>query len=588
VRLYVDGSEAASRSDTVETNSAGLRIANGNTISTSKGWTGGVDEFRVYLNPLTAQEVGILAGTATFEGNLAPVPTAGSPQQIIAGQSLTLSGSAADDALPDPPATLSYYWQQISGPGTAVFVDASNPNTSVMLPVLGDYYFRLVADDGELAAVTYVTHTATGDPTDFAAAEVNATSAELSWTDSLNETGYRIWMRVDGAGEWTLVVDDIPANTESYTVESLARGQTYNFRVEALDGHTARTGSVKSLTLGVGFVQQSASPHLVVIEAEDYTYIGTNGAADGWAPTSEFAGFSGSAAMQAGPDSGDSYTFDVPNTAPYLAYDIAFETPGTHYLFIRCREPDGSNGGDSLHAGLNGSLPGSAELIEKQIDDSGIGTSFGWAAKLRNGSRVSFDVPAAGTHTLYLWPREDGLIVDKLLVTTDVNYQPTGEEVVSHGQPQGDLTSLEFWRRHYWDTPGGTGDAADLSDPDSDGVSNLLEFALGADPVLLHSSGYLPTHERSGTEGTRTMEFSFRRRVGVASGTTETGYTVDGVTYTVEVSTTLLPDSWGTGSMYLEQDGTPVYNGDGTESVTVRLLSDPELSGTYFLRLKVE
>jgi hypothetical protein len=36
-----------------------------------------------------------------------------------------------------------------------------------------------------------------------------------------------------------------------------------------------------------------------------------------------------------------------------------------------------------------------------------------------------FDVPA-GEHVINVWMREDGLIVDKILITTNPNYTPTG------------------------------------------------------------------------------------------------------------------------------------------------------------------
>ena len=39
---------------------------------------------------------------------------------------------------------------------------------------------------------------------------------------------------------------------------------------------------------------------------------------------------------------------------------------------------------------------------------------------------MTFTVGSAGVHTIHLWMREDGQIVDKLLVTTDANFVPSG------------------------------------------------------------------------------------------------------------------------------------------------------------------
>jgi Zn-dependent metalloprotease/methionine-rich copper-binding protein CopC len=44
-------------------------------------------------------------------------------------------------------------------------------------------------------------------------------------------------------------------------------------------------------------------------------------------------------------------------------------------------------------------------------------------------------------------------------------------------------TPLETWRNTHWSQTSNSGDAADTADPDSDGLANLLEFALGGDPT---------------------------------------------------------------------------------------------------------
>jgi len=44
------------------------------------------------------------------------------------------------------------------------------------------------------------------------------------------------------------------------------------------------------------------------------------------------------------------------------------------------------------------------------------------------------------------------------------------------------LTALQIWRDTYFDTIANTGNAADHADPDGDGLSNLVEYALGTRP----------------------------------------------------------------------------------------------------------
>ncbi len=67
---------------------------------------------------------------------------------------------------------------------------------------------------------------------------------------------------------------------------------------------------------------------------------------------------------------------------------------------------------------------------------------------------------------------------------------PTGSGLVAsfdHAQP-GELrvvlrTPLQVWRQTWFDTADPTGPAADTADPDGDGLPNLLEYALGTDPL---------------------------------------------------------------------------------------------------------
>ena len=50
------------------------------------------------------------------------------------------------------------------------------------------------------------------------------------------------------------------------------------------------------------------------------------------------------------------------------------------------------------------------------------------------------------------------------------------------------LSALEQWRSRHFGTVMGAGEAADAADPDRDGLSNLLEFSLGFDPVSVEGT----------------------------------------------------------------------------------------------------
>ena len=51
------------------------------------------------------------------------------------------------------------------------------------------------------------------------------------------------------------------------------------------------------------------------------------------------------------------------------------------------------------------------------------------------------------------------------------------------------LSPLQAWRQQFFGTTANSGTAADMADPDGDGVTNLLEYALGTAPNSAASAG---------------------------------------------------------------------------------------------------
>jgi hypothetical protein len=91
--------------------------------------------------------------------NQAPTVNAGSDQTITLPASASLSGTANDDGLPAPPATLTTTWSRVSGPGTVTFGNANASSTSATFSVAGAYVLRLTAFDGVLTSTDDVTVT---------------------------------------------------------------------------------------------------------------------------------------------------------------------------------------------------------------------------------------------------------------------------------------------------------------------------------------------------------------------------------------------------------------------------------------------
>ncbi len=85
--------------------------------------------------------------------NQAPVVNAGANQTVTLPASASLSGSATDDGLPNPPAHLTTIWSLVSGPSSGVvFGNPANLNTSATFAAPGVYTLRLAASDGALSA----------------------------------------------------------------------------------------------------------------------------------------------------------------------------------------------------------------------------------------------------------------------------------------------------------------------------------------------------------------------------------------------------------------------------------------------------
>ncbi len=132
------------------------------------------------------------------------------------------------------------------------------------------------------------------------------------------------------------------------------------------------------------------------------------------------------------------------------------------------------------------------------------------------------------------------------------------------------LSVFEQWRQtHFGPAATDAGEAADAADPDADGLPNLLEYALGADP-LAPSPPALPTLQLSalGPQPSR-LRLTFNRVADPA------------LTYTVEAADTL-----GTSATW-----TPIWTSTGAENtagaVTVEDVQTLATSPTRFLRLRV-
>ena len=102
--------------------------------------------------PSVGRIVRIEPGTSEPPANQAPTVSAGPDRAITLPSSVTLTGSASDDGLPNPPAAMTYAWTKVSGPGTVTFSAPTSLSTTASFSASGSYVLRLTASDGALSA----------------------------------------------------------------------------------------------------------------------------------------------------------------------------------------------------------------------------------------------------------------------------------------------------------------------------------------------------------------------------------------------------------------------------------------------------
>ena len=188
----------------------------------------------------------------------------------------------------------------------------------------------------------------------------------------------------------------------------------------------------------------------VVIEVEHYSRkIDGTGPLDGYAWVHQTDGGSvGDGYMQALPNNNIDLSERFIVNSPRLSYDIDFDTAGTYYLWIKGIGIDVLS--NNIYFGLDGQVPygDQNDIAELAQDDD-----FTWLSDSNEGDRLTIFIPSTGVHTLDIWMNEDGVKLDRLLLTPDYFY------VLIDPPESIDFSMLD-------------------SDLNNDGNINLLDFTL--------------------------------------------------------------------------------------------------------------
>ncbi len=163
-----------------------------------------------------------------------------------------------------------------------------------------------------------------------------------------------------------------------------------------------------------------AGPTLISMEAE-YFDVDTATSSHQWVRVA-LANSSNDDAMTTTPDQG-SLAGSTEDT-PMLSYMVYFNHPGKHYIWVRGLGDSNVTGGgnsDSIQIGLNGTLADTAYRIDQFPDE------WTWSRHTPSDPVASLNVVTAGVNMINFWMREDGLAIDKFVITSDPDFVPTGK-----------------------------------------------------------------------------------------------------------------------------------------------------------------
>ncbi|GAH65955.1 unnamed protein product, partial [marine sediment metagenome] len=245
--------------------------------------------------------------TITVNQQGAPTADAGADDECTIPDSVSLDGTVSDDALPDPPGSVTTTWTKQSGPGTVTFANASAVDTTAGFSDSGVYVLKLEADDGELSdsdtVQITVNHLA---PTVDAGADDECTIPNAVTLDgTVSDDGFPLtpgsltttWSKVSGPGDVTF--GDAAAID---TTAGFSAAGTYVLKLEAYDGDLSDDDTVTiSVNAGTGTGAFQEEGGTVVMECENYddNDTRTDVASANWSEETSNSGYGGTGYMQA-------------------------------------------------------------------------------------------------------------------------------------------------------------------------------------------------------------------------------------------------------------------------------------------------
>jgi len=203
----------------------------------------------------------------------------------------------------------------------------------------------------------------------------------------------------------------------SYRDTGLEMGKTYAYSVKMRDtgGNVTKPSEPAKTRWEDLEAFKSADGKTFIIEAENYTR-STPGTGSGqgseWKLVTGRQGCAGKGLMDSLPDRGVQIDFGFESQSPRLDYLINFTEKGKYTIWMRSWGPNVN--GDSVHFGLDFKSPDRLKIFH-------CGNSRLQWMRHRDWS---FEIEKPGIHTFSVWMREDGTAFDRIIITSDLEYEP--------------------------------------------------------------------------------------------------------------------------------------------------------------------
>ena len=376
----------------------------------------------------------------------APDPPSDVAAGTVTGTAITLMWSKPFDNV----GVVGYEVQRCTGSGCTNFADFSTAKTALgtvfedsEVSASTTYRYQVRAKDasGNISApgqsadvTTNADGTPPSGPLSVQVTPLSHTELAVTWDAATDAGGIQKYVvtrcLVADCTSYDFVGD--PASASTINDGNRQAGTAYRYRVIAQDvaGNWGAPAFGEGMTLQEPIEYFVESGGLVTMEAENFQekYAGKDvpGGQDysghAWTEVSTPAGASGGKGMSASPKNNTpGMNAGYAGVVPQMDWIVNFSGIGTYYVWLR-GQGQGSMS-DSVHFGIDGAETASGKKVD------GFSNSD-WSWENTSGSSVrTVEVTTAGLHTFNIWMREDGFILDKIVLTKndETIYIPTGE-----------------------------------------------------------------------------------------------------------------------------------------------------------------